>query len=520
MAQKRNRRPRPETIAEDTPLSTGTSTTATNAAPNLLPDPQTYANVRRQRRSPRTSRWMSVIDCLGYFIALGIVVLFGMLIWEVVIPSPKQRVYTGVLGVTLIPVLLAALTAFRRNKPLHERVTPITFVFAIVSGFCPVWLNAGVAAIALFLLGWVTRPGMMVQHETATPTLNSKNSDDEKTTPNNHKKALPANSQEFQSKLTKTAGIAILMCWVLLTENFFIWVVSATNEKGHNPATAPEPLQDNGRRVLQALFSRLEFTKRDVVSLRRVWNVQYALVAALGVALTTADFHPTRQLWSLASRGLLTMTSARVIRTISFLMTVLPSQNKHCYIQHYPPPPALWWDWLMVGMTPAANGGCNDLIVSGHATVTTSMTCVIVSLANDNWFGMAVAWLLAMDYLVEVYEGFHYSVDMWMGAVLCSLLWRVWKPIEDNNTDRNAATLQDMMQRFQSEPITIRDAVTYGSPALIAYLQVTALPHITTNYVLMGVTSFCVIQLVMNGLQHYTRHLLFCVLYLGFGVYL
>ena len=111
----------------------------------------------------------------------------------------------------------------------------------------------------------------------------------------------------------------------------------------------------------------------------------------------------------------------------------------------------------MVGMTPQSHGGCNDLIVSGHATVTATMACVSVSLANDSLFTVAVAWLLGMDYLVEVYEGFHYSVDMWMGAVLCSLLWRVWKPIEDNNTDRNAATLQDMILRFQKESLTVKD---------------------------------------------------------------
>ena len=174
----------------------------------------------------------------------------------------------------------------------------------------------------------------------------------------------------------------------------------------------------------------------------------------------------------------------------------------------------------MVGMVPAAHGGCNDLIVSGHATVTTTMACVTVSLANDPWFAVAVAWLLGMDYLVEVYEGFHYSVDMWMGAVLCSLLWRVWKPMEDNNKGRNAATLQDMMQRFQTDSLTVRDAMLYGGPVLLVYLQATVLPPISTNFLMLGYTLYSVISLAMNGFTHMTRHLLFCILYLGVGVYL
>ena len=169
---------------------------------------------------------------------------------------------------------------------------------------------------------------------------------------------------------------------------------------------------------------------------------------------------------------------------------------------------------------PNTNGGCNDLIVSGHATVTATMACLTVSWADDHLFTFAVAWLLGMDYLVEVYEGFHYSVDMWMGAVLCSLLWRVWAPIEDNNTERNAATLDDMVHRFQTDSFTVRDTLLYGGPVLLAYLQCTIFPLFWVQFFMLGYTLCSLTQLILQGFQHYTRHLMFCVLYLAIGCFL
>lgn len=442
---------------------------------------------------------------LMVFIAIGIVALFAMLIWEVVIPTQKQRVWVGVVAVSLIPVGMAAYVALLKpNQPIHNRVTPLALVVAILGNLFPSWLVTGLAALGLFFLGWVTRPGMVLESDKGN---------------NGDKKKVQGSRQQ---NLAKAAKCGFLLYVVLFSENFLIWVVSATFERGWDPRTAPDPLQDNGRRVLQHVFSSLDFTKKDVVAMRRVWNIQYALVASLGIGLLTADFHPTRQLWSLAARGITSLASARLIRTISFLLTVLPSQNKFCYRQHFPnPPPSDWYSWIMEGMSPQTAGGCNDLIVSGHATVTTIMACVAVSLSEDPIFGIAVAWLLGMDYLIEVYEGFHYSVDMWMGAVLVTLLWMVLKPIEDNNTERNAATFQDMVNRFQTESITVNDIIKYGGPVLVAYLQVVGFfPRFATMFLMCGITLWCVAQMVSQGFQHYTQHLLFSVLFIAIGCFL
>jgi len=506
---------------------------------------KTYAKLKRAR-NPASRRWITLIDYLGIFIFLGLLILIAILVWEVIIPTRKQRVYYTVLGVSLIPVLMALYAAVRPGKQLHQRITPVVVVTAVICGRFPKWcmlyVNAFLAAVALFIFGWITRP--VEDDQSTTPNDVQQQSDEERKhlvensssssssiTTHHHQhqqqkqKALvavtPGMSKQMQYNLGKTTLCAALLTIVLLSENFFIWVVSATFEPGWNPLTAPEPLQDNGRRSMQVLFNELELTKRDVVSMRRVWNVQWALVAALGTALCTFDYHPTRQLWSMGCRALLTLSSARFLRTVSFLLTVLPSQNKHCYGQHYPnPPPADWEAWILEGFKPNSSGGCNDLIVSGHATVTTTAACVAVGMADDPLFSVAVSMMLALDFAVEIYEGFHYSVDMWMGAILVGLLWRVWKPFEDNNTDRNASTLHDLAQRLWTDKLKLQDVAYFGGPALVAFLQVTVFPSVWGIPIMVATMAALVSQITFYGFQQYHKHVFFCALYILLGIFL
>ncbi|CAB9500692.1 expressed unknown protein [Seminavis robusta] len=539
----RPRRPRPSNTSnssDDEPASRKNPPSIDHTA---LPDPAEYASLRcRPRHNPRRRGFSTCIDLLLKCAAFGVVILWGMLVWEIFIPEQKQRVYVCTLGVTLIPVFLAFITAVKPNKPIHQRLTPVVVVGTIVAGRFPAWFNASVAAVLLFLYAWVTRPESASVVDTHHKKEDDVKSDDDKkdaedttdeetkkllstttatSKPKQQQSALGTMSRQDQLNYTKAAMCGFLMGAVFFTENFFIWVVSATYEASWNPQTAPDPLQDNGQRVMKALFDSLDLTKREVVSMRRVWNTQFALVVAVGVILGTMDYHPTRQLWSLSSRTLLTLSCARMLRVVAFLLTVLPSQNKRCYMQHFPyPPPTDWGEWIFEGFKPASHGGCNDLIVSGHATVTSTMAAVSISMAEDSLFSFAVCWLLAMDYAVEIYEGFHYSVDMWMGAILCGLLWRVWKPVEDNNMERNKVTLQDIVKRLQNDRLTFRDIVEYGGPATISFLQVTIIPEVMANFVMAGFLAACVAQIVVQGFQQYTKYLFFCVIYMSVGIYL
>ncbi|KAL7579911.1 hypothetical protein ACA910_004915 [Epithemia clementina (nom. ined.)] len=343
----------------------------------------------------------------------------------------------------------------------------------------------------------------------------------------------------------------LVLVTVLLTENFMVWVVSATFEAGQRSDTAPPPLQDNGRMVIRALTSGL--TKYEVVGLRRLWNVQGALLACLGTSFVLAEIFERRQLYSLGLRGVLTMTAARTLRTISFLATVLPSQNNYCYSQHYPyPPPTEWKEWIWVGIIPASNGGCNDLIISGHATVTSTLACISASISNDPIFCVALWTMVVLDYMVEIYEGFHYSVDMWLGLVLVCLLWRVLGFVEPSLPTLRSPSAVDKSKKdlelddasnkesttakfsgFASNKFLSRKATVtiYFSPTLVAFLQLVLLPDWTCNILVVvyaATTAILYLGFALPNkdpakaafIQHVAQHVLYSLLFMTLGMYL
>lgn len=403
---------------------------------------------------------------------------------------------------TLIPVFVCAYAGLK-PKRIEQRILPLTLVLTVISGQFPAYLGAAIAAASIVLFSLATLP-------------------------RGDRLTRPAPQTPASTILLAT----MLLVAVLLTENFMVWVVSATFEAGHNVSTAPPPLQDNGQILLRYFFSDL--SKRQVVSLRRLWNVQWSLVACLGASFVVCDVfhHPKRQLFSLAVRAVLTLAAARFIRTVSFLLTVLPSQVKACYLQHYPnPPPTDTFEWILVGLLPASHGGCNDLIISGHATVTSTLACAAASVSNDSIFQTALWTLLVMDYAIEIYEGFHYSVDMWLGMVIVSLLWRVLQPLEHySELDALHNKVSTTLPPVARTEITIRDVTMHSIPTLLAYLQAAILPRWFANgsivLFLLGGAGIYVLSLQQSkhaqqqAYQHYAQHILLCMLLIAFAVYL
>jgi len=323
----------------------------------------------------------------------------------------------------------------------------------------------------------------------------------------------------------QTVLAVLLMIAVLLTENFFVWVVSATYKPSQNLNfdKLPTPLQDNGQITMHYLLDHvLQLTKRNVVTLRNMISVEWLLVSGLGLSLVAMELQGPavmkRTLWSMALRGVLTLAAARFIRTISFLITVLPSQNPQCYFGHFKyPPPTEWIPWLVEGFTPQVNGGCNDLIISGHATVTSTLACVVTSVVGKPLFTAALWMFVAMDYMVEVYEGFHYSVDMWLGAVMVNFIWRVLAPLEENQSSAVVTT----RKFYPLQEATLSDVIRYLLPASGTYLQVVEIiPRGLGNYTILFYVAVVVFQLAKFGFQQYTQHILFCLLYMALGVYL
>ena len=139
----------------------------------------------------------------------------------------------------------------------HQRFIPLGVVLSIVGNLLPSFLTSAFAALALIVFGLASRPAQT------------------QAVPEDSNKTSFKTSFSLSSPLA-AVGAAILMTTVLLTENFFVWVVSATYFPSQNMATLPSPLQDNGRLVMEYYFTQvLNITKSNVVTVRNMINCQW-----------------------------------------------------------------------------------------------------------------------------------------------------------------------------------------------------------------------------------------------------
>jgi hypothetical protein len=463
--------------------------------------------------------------------------------------------------VTLAPVavcLYQGLFGKFSSSDGSSRYFPLALVATVVTAQFPAFLGTAVAALGVLFFSLVTLPLPSVVAPLSTMESTNANA---ATAGNNgtHDSVNNHHDNDHDKRPIKKIGpgtmvlAVVALVTILLTDNFFVWVVSATFEPGWRLSTAPTPLQDNGRNMIQFILQDL--TKHQAVGLRRLWNVQWCLVACLGVAFFIVQVYQKypgrRQLYSMCTRAVVTLATARLIRVVSFCLTVMPSQNKACYGQHFPfPPPNNWMDWLAVGLKPASNGGCNDLIVSGHATVTATMACVASSVAmsgssigsgssrrkKDHTFATCLWIMVFLDYCIEIYEGFHYAVDMWLGMVLVVLLWNALAPLEESDHFHENNDEDDKDKSSNKSPSvgfsgTMKDIGVYSLPAVSAYLQLTVMPQFTANLLIVVyvIVASVVYSLSTNksssvadaeAYQHYAQHVLLCTLMVALGVYL
>ena len=408
-------------------------------------------------------------------------------------------VSTFVSTLPMLMILAVGLGITSKKDLPHQRYIPLAVASTIFASQLPVFLSYGMASAGIVLFGLSSRP------------MEEGDAEKSETQPKE-----PKMSGQLKAILSVFVVIA-----VLLTENFFIWVVSATYKPAQNVATLPEPLQDNGQIALRYFFNTvLGLNKRNIVAFRNMINVEAILVSGLGLSLVFVEVQgPSmgRNLWSMAMRGVLTLAAARSMRTISFLITVVPSQNKMCYFSHFPAPPEDWLSWLKVGLIPQVDGGCNDLIISGHATVTSTIACVVTSVVGKPVFTAAIWMFITMDYFVEIYEGFHYSVDMFLGAMLVNFIWSVLSPLEE--ADKSEAVAQRKFRNLQDS--TSADVVNYTLPALATWIQLVGiLPHSYGTYSCIVFTAVVVAQVSRYGFQQYSQHCLFCLLFMALGLFL
>mmetsp|Transcript_33692 Transcript_33692/g.75703 ORF Transcript_33692/g.75703 Transcript_33692/m.75703 type:complete len:543 (+) Transcript_33692:270-1898(+) len=445
------------------------------------------------------------------------------------------------IGIGYIFILRPLLTTLRvmtnfKSAKMDTKIIAFAFSASILCNQFPAWLSALVASCSVFAFGLASR---QLAHQSKRKKADeifepASPAEPTKDAPSTAGGATTIAKKWSSLTLRERAGFGtIAVVGSLLLENFLIWVVSATYEPGISGS--PEPLQDNGRTLIEMLVSEVFdvsqpwMAKRRLQTLRDALNVQWAIVSGLGASficleLQLGKHNSHRTLAGLALHALMTLASARLIRTVSFGLTVLPSQVPNCYARHFPPPPDNWRDWLMVGFLPNSRGGCNDLILSGHATVTSSIGCAFTSVASDTSFSIAVWTLIALDYSIETYQGLHYSVDMWLGCIVTCLLWHLTKGLEvpgDAERIRSAKNRgSDAIQTHDETQLNTGVLVRYALPPAIGFVILAAVPEAIRNYFLVGYTAAAGVILFTSGFTNYVQHILLCLLYVTLGTYL
>jgi len=208
----------------------------------------------------------------------------------------------------------------------------------------------------------------------------------------------------------------------------------------------------------------------------------------------------------IATRYMFTMAIGRLLRTITFIATILPSARPWCAEARYriPPHPHPWSqkyyvpyasdsnairrvithdmayaafqaypdeyrpDWGRMSFlvdilrpTPGegpswyhllkkASGGCNDLMYSGHMLVAV-LTAMAWTEAYEGWISVAI-WLLVLHSAQrETRERHHYSVDCVVAIYVGILLWRmtgfIWSA-RDTSRARRLAKLDKVQSRL------------------------------------------------------------------------
>lgn len=215
----------------------------------------------------------------------------------------------------------------------------------------------------------------------------------------------------------------VILLLELLLENFLCWVVSALDKNKYSYT----PLQDLGEELLVWLcnVSRpVHFFLRNF----KGWSIHHFMLTVVIVAAGVV--FPDRKLaqrklsgFAMAAQVAATVALSRAIRTVSFISTILPNPRYHCYYRKFPPVPDNWLDFVRVGFSRLrGNGGCNDLIFSGHGGIYTVALCLF-----QTYYGGKTSFLVWTAFVhvmcMEILDKTHYTVDMVLAWIVTSLAW-------------------------------------------------------------------------------------------------
>ncbi|KAL3155537.1 hypothetical protein ABBQ38_011089 [Trebouxia sp. C0009 RCD-2024] len=204
----------------------------------------------------------------------------------------------------------------------------------------------------------------------------------------------------------------------LTIDNAFTWAVAASDV---NKYVWTSPLQDNVEIWLNDLKAVYPWT--EILWASEWINIKHKLVSLIALAFSVLWDQVPYSGFAMMTRVAACIGISRTIRTIAFMLTVLPSPRPGCYDRRFPPVPDSWTEYLKIGFGDMrGNGGCNDLIISGH--------CIIYVTAPLVFQTYYPGWTAAFLWLAVIRTCFrapmtkqHYAVDMFLAVVVTSLVW-------------------------------------------------------------------------------------------------
>jgi len=291
----------------------------------------------------------------------------------------------------------------------------------------------------------------------------------------------------------------MMFSW-LFVESFILWVVSATYRGKHdNPSLA-----DNLRDALQQVLMQLGFGYHTVSCAGlnlllpgkpMVWDNSTKCQADPSCCSHAKDTFPVCCDWeqyrplapetyhfvlALAAFGLvggvlkevphsayailqrvcLTITLARMLRTVCFATTVLPSAKPLCYKIRFGKshprswePPEDWYNWIRIGLIVRGDGGCNDLLFSGHCVICIACIMPFREYYPHSWITLLL-WCCAVHAALEsVIPRQHHSVDYAIGVPITILIWETLaKRFTDEARRFTVAEVKDAVAKGEGIP--------------------------------------------------------------------
>ena len=230
---------------------------------------------------------------------------------------------------------------------------------------------------------------------------------------------------------TKFLRSVLFLIAVVLLENFATWATSASDIRKYEYT----PLQDNVELLLLKAFNRYPVLHRIVVG---SWQVDMHTLLAGFIALCLSPAYDAVPYsgFGIATRFMDTIAFTHLIRTIAFMVTVLPNPQLHCYERNFPPVPDTVAEYIAVGFGAKRGHGCNDLVISGHGAVYAACALGISTFCGRRGCGW-LAWLGVLKLcLQETVDKTHYSVDMFLAVVTTALVWN-WRRGVYDETDES-----------------------------------------------------------------------------------